>query len=49
LPPEVRQSCDVVEVHNPFRALVKMTREPFQGLYVSSEFFNPAMRLGRLL
>ncbi len=49
LPSEVRNAYDLVEVHNPFRALVKMTREKFDGVYVAADFFGQVLRLGRLL
>ena len=49
LPAAVLETCDVVEVHNPLRALAKIAREPFDGIYVAADHFNEAVRLGRLL
>lgn len=49
LSPEVRNAYDIVEVHNPFRALVKMTREQFDGVFVAADYFSQVIRLGRLL
>jgi CheY-like chemotaxis protein/PAS domain-containing protein len=49
LPALVRESCDIVEVNNPLRALAKIAREPFDGIYVAADRFQEAVRLGRLL
>jgi CheY-like chemotaxis protein len=49
VPDVLRQSCDVVEVHNPLRALARLSQEPFSGMFVSAEHFGQAMRLGQLL
>lgn len=42
-------ACDVVEVHNPLRALARLSQEPFTGMLVSAQHFGQAMRLGQLL
>lgn len=42
-------SFDVVVVENPLRALVYLTRESFDGVYVASNFFQQAFELGSLL
>ena len=43
------ETFDVVEVQSPIRALACLTRESFAGMYVMSEHFGEAVRLGRLL
>ncbi|MEN6496769.1 MAG: response regulator [Thermoguttaceae bacterium] len=42
-------SFDVVVVENPLRALVYLTRESFDGVYVAANFFQQAFELGSLL
>lgn len=49
LPSEVKANFDVVEVRNPLRALARLERESFVGVYVTSEHFGEVLRLGRLL
>jgi CheY-like chemotaxis protein len=49
LPDSIGRSCDVVEVHNPLRALARVTRESFDGIYVSAGRISEALKLGRLL
>lgn len=49
LPAELRQSAEVVTVHDPLRALAKIAREQFDGIYVAADHFQAAVRLGRLL
>jgi CheY-like chemotaxis protein len=49
LPPALRESADLVVVHNPLRAIAAISRERFDGIYVSGEHFASALRLGRLL
>ncbi|WP_425614985.1 response regulator [Anatilimnocola sp. NA78] len=49
LPESISTSCDIVEVHNPVRALARINREHFDGIYVSAPRFIEALRLGRLL
>jgi len=55
-PQVVEQVCgqaagtfDVVVVDNPLRALVYLTREAFDGVYVASNYFQQAFELGSLL
>jgi two-component system, sensor histidine kinase SagS len=43
------ESHDVVVVSNPLRALTRLSRERFAGVYVSSEYLQEALELGRLL
>lgn len=43
------QSHDVVVAGNPLRALAYLSRERFAGVYVSSEYLQEALELGRLL
>jgi CheY-like chemotaxis protein len=40
---------DVVAVESPLRALVYLSREPFDGVYVAANFFQQAFELGNLL
>jgi two-component system, sensor histidine kinase SagS len=42
-------SHDVVVASNPLRALAHLSRERFAGVYVSSEYLQEALELGRLL
>jgi two-component system, sensor histidine kinase SagS len=42
-------SHDVVVANNPLRALANLSRERFAGVYVSSEYLQGALELGRLL
>jgi two-component system, sensor histidine kinase SagS len=43
------ESHDVVVASNPMRALAHLSRERFEGVYVSSEYLQEALKLGRLL
>jgi CheY-like chemotaxis protein len=49
LPEGLRESSDVVVVHNPLRALARIAREEFDGIYVTADHFQAALRLRRLL
>ncbi len=42
-------SHEVVVAENPIRALAHLTRDGFAGVYVSSEFLDGALEIGRLL
>ncbi len=46
---QLRESFEVVQVPSPLRALSRLTREPFAGLYVASEHLSGAFQIGRLL
>ena len=43
------ESHEVVVAANPLRALAHLTREQFAGVYVSSEYLQEALEIGRLL
>src|SRR5436305_7261250 len=49
LPEALRTSADVEIVHNPLRALARMAREKYDGVYVAANHLQNAVRLGRLL
>lgn len=49
LPEGLRHAADIVTVHNPLRALAKIAREQFDGVYVAANHLQNAVRLGRLL
>ena len=49
LPAGAESLFDVVKVQNPLRALSLLTREKFDGLFVSEEHFQEALRFGKLL
>ena len=49
LPAELRAGADVQTVHNPLRALSKITREKFDGVYVAADHLQNAVQLGRLI
>jgi len=42
-------TCDVVVAGNPMRALARLTREKFDGVYVASDYLQQAFEIGRLL
>jgi two-component system, sensor histidine kinase SagS len=42
-------SHDVVVANNPMRAMAHLSRESFAGVYVSSQYLQGALELGRLL
>jgi two-component system, sensor histidine kinase SagS len=46
---QLRNSFEVVEVPSPLRALSRLTRESFAGLYVASEHLGDAFQIGKLL
>lgn len=46
---QAADAFDVVVVDNPLRALVYLTREAFDGVYVASNYFQQAFELGNLL
>lgn len=49
LPEAVRASADVQVVHNPLRALARIAREKYDGVYVAADHLQNAVQLGRLL
>ncbi len=49
LPQALRESCEVVAVSNPLRALAMMSRQEFAGVFVASEHFGGVVRLARSL
>jgi GAF domain-containing protein len=49
LPESLRTNADVQTVHNPLRALAKITREKYDGIYIAAEHLQNAVKLGRLL
>jgi len=49
LPAGLRETADIITVHNPLRALAKVAREQFDGVYVAADHLQAAVRLGRLL
>ena len=40
---------EIVPVRSPLRALARLNREEFAGIYVSSEFLTEALAVGKLL
>ena len=46
---QLRESFEVIEVQSPIRALGRLTRESFAGLYVSAEHLTDAFQIGKLL
>ncbi len=46
---QLRQAFDVVPVQNPLRALGRLARESFGGLYVTAEHLGDAFEVGKLL
>ena len=49
LPEALRSAAEVVTVHNPLKALAKIARERFDGIYVAADHLQNAVRLGRLI
>ena len=49
LPAGLREAADIVEVHNPLRALATLAREQFDAIYVTADHFQGALRLRRLM
>jgi PAS domain S-box-containing protein len=49
LPRELETNFHLVPVRNPLRALAQLERENYAGIYVTSDHFGEALRLGRLL
>src|SRR5437773_5636990 len=49
LPEALRASAHVETVHNPLRALARIAREKYDGVYVAADNLQNAVRLGRLL
>lgn len=47
--PIVTDGYDVEEVRSPLRALARMSREPFDGIFVSAGHIGEAIRMGKLL
>ncbi len=46
---ELEDSFDVVQVQSPLRALSRLARESFAGLYVAAEHLGDAFQIGKLL
>lgn len=46
---ELSDSFDVVQVHSPLRALSRLARGSFAGLYVAAEHLGDAFQIGKLL
>lgn len=46
---QLRGTCEVVQVHSAVRALASLARNGYDGLYVTAEHLQEALRLGRLL
>jgi CheY-like chemotaxis protein len=49
IPPALRETCDVVEVSNPLRAIAQAARQDFQGVYISGAAAKQGIKLGNLL
>ena len=49
LPEALRASAEVDVVHNPLRALARVAREKYDGVYVAANHLQNAVQLGRLL
>jgi len=49
LPPGLAESHDAEQVQNPLRALVRLKREEFDGVYVSSAHLKDALQIGKML
>ena len=49
LPEGLRQSADVETIHHPLRALAKIARQHYDGVYVAADHLQDILRLERLL
>src|SRR6476620_7555828 len=49
LPEALRSTTEVLTVHNPLRALARIAREKFDGIYVTADHLQNTVRLGRLI
>jgi len=49
LPEALQTSADVDIVHNPLRALARIAREKYDGIYVAADHLQNAVQLGRLI
>jgi len=49
LPEALQTSAEVDVVHNPLRALARIAREKYDGVYVAANHLQNAVQLGRLL
>jgi len=49
LPEALRGAAEVQTVHNPLRALAKIGREKFDGVYITADHLQNTVRLGRLI
>lgn len=47
--PKLSEAFDVVKVSSPMRALARLTREEFAGVYVDGDHLLEALQIGRLL
>ncbi|MFV1965419.1 MAG: response regulator [Pirellulaceae bacterium] len=47
MPESLRASCDIVFVSSPLRALARLSRESFVGLYLTASHLRDALRLAR--
>src|SRR4029078_9968608 len=48
LPGSLRNTADVQIVHNPLRALSRIAREKYDGIYVAADHLQNAMKLVRM-
>ena len=48
LPDQLQESCQVIKVTSPLRALACLSRESFDGLYVTWPHLREVQRLGRI-
>jgi len=46
---DLQETFEIVQVQSPLRALSRLARESFAGLYVSAEHLGNAFQIGRLL
>ncbi len=46
---EEADAFEVVVVQHPIRALARLTKETYDGIYVAGEYFQPVLQLGKLL
>ena len=49
LPAALRESAEVIVVHNPVRAIAMIGRKQMDGIYVAADHFQNAVRLERLM
>lgn len=49
IPPALRETCELVEVGNPLRAIAQAAKQDYQAVYITSAAARHGIKLGKLL